>query len=32
MTVWLFSGKTGEIDKKFLEDERVYLTWDELNN
>ncbi|MBP1949354.1 hypothetical protein [Virgibacillus litoralis] len=32
MTVWLFrAGKQGEFENKFLEDERIYLTWDELN-
>lgn len=32
MTVWLFrGGKQGEFENKFLDDERVYLTWDDLN-
>lgn len=32
MTVWLFrAGKQGEFENKFLNDERVYLTWDDLN-
>ncbi|SDC39119.1 restriction system protein [Terribacillus halophilus] len=32
MTVWLFrAGKQGEYENKFLEDERIYLTWDDLN-
>ncbi|MEC5269761.1 hypothetical protein P9G49_11910 [Heyndrickxia coagulans] len=32
MTVWLFrAGKQGEFENKFLEDGRVYLTWDDLN-
>ncbi len=32
MTVWLFrAGKQGEFENKFLDDERVYLTWDDLN-
>src|SRR5699024_2976470 len=32
MTVWLFrAGKQGEFENKFLDDGRVYLTWDDLN-
>ncbi|WP_411954765.1 restriction endonuclease [Alkalibacillus sp. S2W] len=32
MTVWLFrAGKQGEFENKFLEDNRIYLTWDDLN-
>ncbi|CAM2823477.1 restriction endonuclease [Salinicoccus roseus] len=32
MTVWLFrAGKNGEYENKFLEDNRIYLTWDSLN-
>ncbi|MED4933567.1 hypothetical protein [Heyndrickxia coagulans] len=32
MIVWLFrAGKQGEFENKFLEDGRVYLTWDDLN-
>lgn len=32
MTVWLFrAGKQGEYESKFLDDGRVYLTWDDLN-
>jgi len=31
MAVWLFrAGKQGEYESKFLEDGRVYLTWDDL--
>ncbi|PTL38090.1 restriction endonuclease [Alkalicoccus saliphilus] len=31
MTVWLFrAGKQGEYENKFLEDERIYLTWENL--
>lgn len=32
MSVWLFrAGKNGEFEDKFLTDQRVYLTWDNLN-
>ncbi|WP_304341036.1 restriction endonuclease [Metaclostridioides mangenotii] len=32
MNIWLFrAGKHGEYENKFLEDKRVYLTWDDLN-
>ncbi|MGR6129210.1 restriction endonuclease [Paenibacillus sp. SER-28] len=31
MTIWLFrAGRSGEYENKFLNDERVYLTWDHL--
>ena len=32
MSIWLFrAGKNGEFESKFLNDKRVYLTWDDLN-
>lgn len=32
MAIWLFrAGKSGEYENKFLNDGRIYLTWDELN-
>ena len=32
MSVWLFrAGKHGEYEEKFLNDKRIYLTWDNLN-
>lgn len=32
MSVWLFrAGKNGEFENKFLSDNRVYLTWNDLN-
>ena len=32
MSIWLFrAGKSGEYEEKFLNDERIYLTWDNLN-
>lgn len=32
MSIWLFrAGKNGEYEKKFLNDNRVYLTWDDLD-
>lgn len=32
MSIWLFrAGKNGEYEEKFLNDNRVYLTWDDLN-
>lgn len=32
MSIWLFrAGKSGEYENKFLNDNRVYLTWDELD-
>ena len=32
MAVWLFrAGKSGEYETKFLNDGKIYLTWDELN-
>ncbi|MBS6024995.1 MAG: restriction endonuclease [Paeniclostridium sordellii] len=32
MSIWLFrAGKNGEFENKFLEDKRIYLTWDDLN-
>lgn len=32
MSVWLFrAGRMGEFEQKFLEDRRVYLTWEDLN-
>jgi len=32
MSVWLFrAGSKGEYEHKFLNDNRVYLTWEELN-
>ena len=31
MTLWLnMAGKHGEYESKFLEDKRIYLTWDRL--
>jgi restriction system protein len=33
MALWLFrAGKQGEYEKKFLEDEKVYLTWNNLKH
>lgn len=32
MSIWLFrAGRNGEYESKFLEDKRIYLTWDGLN-
>lgn len=32
MTIWLFrAGSSGEFEEKFLNDSRVYLTWNDLN-
>lgn len=32
MKLWLVrAGRTGEYEKKFLEESRIYLTWDDLN-
>lgn len=32
MAIWLFrAGKSGEYENKFLNDGKIYLTWDELN-
>ncbi|MGX4671073.1 restriction endonuclease [Cerasibacillus sp. JNUCC 74] len=32
MSIWLFrAGSKGEFENKFLKDNRVYLTWDDLN-
>ncbi len=32
MSIWLFrAGKNGEFETKFLEDKRIYLTWDRLD-
>ncbi|WP_274307973.1 restriction endonuclease [Solibacillus daqui] len=32
MSIWLFrAGSAGEFEDKFLKDERVYLTWNDLN-
>ena len=32
MSLWLFrAGSNGEYEQKFLDDNRVYLTWDDLN-
>jgi restriction system protein len=32
MSIWLFrAGKNGEFEDKFLNDKRIYLTWDNLN-
>jgi restriction system protein len=32
MSIWLFrAGRNGEYEFKFLEDKRIYLTWDGLN-
>lgn len=32
MSIWLFrAGKSGEYENKFLNDNRVYLTWDDLD-
>ncbi|WP_249168658.1 hypothetical protein [Alkaliphilus sp. B6464] len=32
MSIWLFrAGESGEYENKFLSDNRVYLTWDELD-
>ncbi|MDO6657368.1 restriction endonuclease [Anaerobacillus sp. 1_MG-2023] len=32
MSIWLFrAGSNGEFENKFLQDNRVYLTWDELD-
>jgi restriction system protein len=32
MNIWLFrAGKNGEYEEKFLTDNRVYLTWNDLN-
>lgn len=32
MALWLFrAGKNGEYESKFLNEKRIYLTWDELN-
>ena len=32
LSIWLFrAGKNGEFENKFLEDKRIYLTWDDLN-
>ena len=32
MGIWLFrAGKNGEFESKFLEDKRIYLTWNRLN-
>ena len=32
MSIWLFrAGKNGEFESKFLEDKRIYLTWNGLN-
>lgn len=32
MSIWLFrAGANGEYESKFLNDGRVYLTWDDLN-
>ncbi|KAA0566610.1 restriction endonuclease [Bacillus sp. CH30_1T] len=32
MSIWLFrAGSNGEFEDKFLQDNRVYLTWDDLN-
>ena len=31
MSIWLFrAGKNGEFESKFLNDKRIYLTWDNL--
>lgn len=33
MAIWIFrAGKNGEYEDKFLTDNRIYLTWDELNH
>ncbi|MCS4470115.1 hypothetical protein JQ038_19960 [Clostridium botulinum] len=32
MSIWLFrAGKNGEYENKFINEKRVYLTWDDLN-
>lgn len=32
MSIWLFrAGRNGEFENKFLDDKRVYLTWDDLD-
>ena len=32
MSIWLFrAGRNGEYESKFLEDKRIYLTWEGLN-
>ena len=32
MSIWLFrAGSNGEYESKFLEDKRIYLTWNGLN-
>lgn len=32
MSIWLFrAGKNGEYEEKFLTDNRIYLTWNDLN-
>lgn len=32
MSIWLFrAGKNGEYENKFISDNRIYLTWDDLN-
>lgn len=32
MSIWLFrAGSTGEYEDKFLQDKKIYLTWDDLN-
>ena len=32
MSIWLFrAGRNGEYESRFLEDKRIYLTWDGLN-
>ncbi|WP_460263275.1 hypothetical protein [Clostridium sporogenes] len=32
MSIWLFrAGKNGEHENKFINENRVYLTWDDLN-
>ncbi|MEZ7892670.1 MAG: restriction endonuclease [Candidatus Wallbacteria bacterium] len=32
MAIWLFrAGRTGEYENKFIEDGKIYLTWDQLN-
>ncbi|EKO1911960.1 hypothetical protein PZQ55_000987 [Clostridium botulinum] len=32
MSIWLFrAGKNGKYENKFINENRVYLTWDDLN-